>query len=110
MSKSRRGHGEGAIFKRESDGLWVARLDLGKDHAGKRKRAQRTARTKKEATEKLELLKQQKVQGVTLTTTQPSVAEWLDHWLGSSQPTSETYRTYESQIRLRIKPAIGHIK
>src|SRR5690625_4356447 len=99
MAKGSRGRGRGSTLQRDSDGLWVARLDLGSDHSGKRKRAQRTARTKKEALEKLELLKQQKAQGVTLTTTQPTVSEWLDHWMESSQPTSETYRTYESQIR-----------
>jgi hypothetical protein len=33
---ARRGSGEGGIFQRESDGRWVATVELGKDPNGKR--------------------------------------------------------------------------
>src|SRR5699024_39407 len=110
MSKSRRGHGEGAIFKRESDGLWVARLDLGRDHTGKRKRAQRTARTKKEATAKLEELKRARIEGRPLAVAQPTVSEWLDTWLSNADLSPNSIATYRTQIERYIKPALGSVK
>ena len=43
---SRRGHGEGAVYRRASDGLWVASLNLGYID-GKRRRKQVYGKTQR---------------------------------------------------------------
>jgi integrase len=48
----RRAHGDGSLYQRESDGRWVACVDLGVDLAGVRRRKEFSARTKKDASEK----------------------------------------------------------
>jgi integrase len=52
---SRRGHGEGAIYFRESDQRWVASVDLG-SATGKRKRKVLYGTTRKDVAEKLKVV------------------------------------------------------
>jgi hypothetical protein len=48
----RRGHGEGGIYQRESDGKWCASVDLGFVN-GKRRRKVVYGKTRKEVADKL---------------------------------------------------------
>jgi integrase len=50
---ARRGSGEGGIFQRESDGRWVATVELGKGSNGKRLRKVVYGSTKREVQAKL---------------------------------------------------------
>ena len=50
----RRGWGEGAVYRRQRDGLWVGTVELGRDHRGRRRRQVVYGRTKREALAKLD--------------------------------------------------------
>src|SRR5919198_649282 len=63
--KRRRGHGEGSIYRRESDGNWVGTVDLGFVD-GKRRRKVVYAKTRREVQQQLDQLRHQRSQGVPL--------------------------------------------
>jgi integrase len=103
--EKRRGHGEGAIFQRNTDGRWVARVIL---PDGKRK--DMYARTRKEAAEKLKLAQRAIEDGADLRADRLTVAQYLDQWLTASvRPSTrhKTFTTYESLCRTAIVPRIG---
>lgn len=103
--EKRRGHGEGTIAQRASDGRWVAALGLPN---GKRKFLY--AKTRKEAQDKLRAAQRDLDKGLDLDVAQMSVAQYLDKWLSASAKPSvkvRTYEGYESIIRVRVVPHIG---
>jgi integrase len=53
---SRRGHGEGSIYRRESDGKWCCSINPGYGPDGKHKQKVLYGRTRKEVAEKLKAL------------------------------------------------------
>ncbi len=59
---TRRGHGEGAIYYRESDQRWCTSVDLGWVN-GKRKRKVIYGKTRKEVSEKLKVMLRDQQQG-----------------------------------------------
>lgn len=65
MPGKRRGRGEGAVYQRASDGLWVGMLDLG-IVGGKRRRKTVYGRTKREVREELRTLRAARDRGVDL--------------------------------------------
>jgi integrase len=108
----RRGHGEGSIYQRESDGRWVAQLNLG-IVGGTRRRQVFYGKTRKEAAEKLRLAQQALDQGLPTTPEKQTVGRFLARWLDEvARPTIRpaTHRLYEYLIRVHIAPAIGGIK
>jgi integrase len=104
-----RGQGEGSIYQRKSDGMWVAAVNLGwKD--GKRDRRYFYGKTRKDASEKLTEALGKRQQGLSLNSERLTVAQFLDSWLEDEvRPTREpkTYESYESTIRLHISPDLG---
>ena len=83
---SRRGHGEGSIFRRQ-DGRWVARLDLGYQ-AGKRQRKEFYGRTRRAVQEQLTAALRDHQQGLPVATDRQTVARYLDRWLqDTARPT-----------------------
>jgi integrase len=105
MATKRRGHGEGAIFQRQSDDLWVARLALPN---GKRKTLY--AKTRKEAADKLREAQRAIDNGISLDTERMTVAAYLERWLEAGAKPSvkvRTYEGYESIVRVRVVPRIG---
>lgn len=81
MVTSRRGWGDGAVYRRQRDGLWVGTVELGRDHRGRRRRQAVYGRTKREALEKLNQARQSKCQGLEPMDQRLTVGEWLDTWL-----------------------------
>lgn len=71
MSK-RRGHKEGSIYQRESDGLWCTSVDLGIIN-GKRKRKVIYGKTRKEVADKLKALHRDQSIGVNVAPEQYTV-------------------------------------
>jgi hypothetical protein len=63
--KGRRRRGEGAVYQRASDGLWVGMLDLG-IIAGQRRRKTVYGQTEREAIEKLSTLRAAHDRGIDL--------------------------------------------
>jgi integrase len=105
----RRGHGEGAIYQRESDGKWCCVLELGWAN-GKRKRKVVYGKTRKEVAEKLKVLLRDQQQGVPVAVERQSVEQFLTRWLEEAAKPAVRPRTYDSYalvIRLYLVPALG---
>lgn len=108
----RRGHGEGAIYQRESDGIWCTSIDLGIIN-GKRKRRVIYGKTRKEVAEKLKAAQRDQMLGLKLDAERQTVGQFLDYWLEQiiklrARPT--TYARYKSIITHHLKPHLGHIR
>jgi len=71
---SRRGHGEGSIYQRESDGRWCSTVDLGWVN-GKRKRKVIYGKTRKEVAEKLKVVLRDQQQGLPVAMERQTVGQ-----------------------------------
>jgi integrase len=109
-NRKRRGRSEGSLYQR-SDGMWVGAMSLGYDQAGKHKRRVVYGKTKKEAQQKLDKLKQDAAGGMMVEPTRQTVEAYLKQWLESARPTirKNTHRSYEGIIRNHVSPHIGTI-
>jgi integrase len=108
----RRGHGEGGIYQRESDGRWCATVDLGYV-AGKRKRKVVYGETRKEVADKLKKLHRDQAGGMLVAGDRQTVGQYLDHWLTMSVTPNRRAKTadiYERIVRLYLKPHLGKIQ
>jgi integrase len=110
---SRRGHGEGSIYQRASDGKWVGSVNLGYRLDGKRDRKIIYGKTRKEVAERLKTLLRDQQRGLPLVTNErETLGQFLAHWLSEvARPNlrATTYATYENHIRNHITPALGRI-
>lgn len=106
---TRRGPGEGSIYKRESDGRWVGTLNLGFDSRGRRRRRTYYARTQREVREKLEAGKARARDGVVILSKSPTVREWLDQFVSgkTSDWAPGTCRRNAGIVRAHLGPALG---
>lgn len=105
----RRSQGEGAIYKRASDGRWVGSLNLGLVN-GKRRRKQVYGSTEREVLAALNDLRRTLEQGSDLTQRTRTLAVWLDDWLeikGGDGTRASTLRSYRWLIESHIKPVLG---
>ncbi|WP_083731264.1 MULTISPECIES: site-specific integrase [Protofrankia] len=108
----RRSHGDGALFQRASDGLWVGRVDLGWID-GKRVRKTVYGKTEKECRSKLKEVQKAAELGVNVTAERRTVTVWLGEWMeikrgDGTRPA--TLRTYRWLINTHIVPTIGRIQ
>jgi hypothetical protein len=78
--KRRRARGEGAVFKRASDGLWVGTLDLGVVD-GRRRRKAVYGQSEREVIQKLSTIRTAHDRGIDLLAPALTVGQWLDVWL-----------------------------
>lgn len=110
----RRGHGEGSIRKR-ADGRWEATVDMGFVD-GKRRRLSVYAKTRREVVEKLDELRAQRSQGVSIAPRKERLGEFLDRWHASLKPRPQgrysptTLKGYEDVVRLHLKPRLGSVR
>jgi integrase len=111
MSRKRRGRGEGSIHERRP-GLWEAKVSLGFDAEGKRRRATVFGRSKEEVQRKLRDLQVRADRGLDVGGGKTTVARWLARWLEMIRPTVEpgTYAPYERHVRLHLIPQLGPLK
>jgi integrase len=106
---SRRGHGEGSIYRRASDGRWCCVVDLGWIE-GKRKRKVLYGKTRKEVAEKLKVTLRAQQQGLPIATERQTVAQFLERWLAEvvqGTVRERTHALYAQAVRIYIAPAIG---
>lgn len=106
----RRGHGEGAIYQRESDGKWCASIDLGIIN-GKRKRKIIYGKTRKEVADKLKALHRDHASGINVAPEQMMVKQFLDRWIEQSikhQRRPKTAHSYAQIVRLYLIPHLGN--
>lgn len=107
---SRRGQGEGSIFKR-SDGRWCAVVDLGWEN-GKRKRKSFYGETRKDVADALTKGLMEKAQGLPVAIERQTIGHFLEDWLEQSVRPRVSPRTFESWrliVRRHIVPALGSI-
>jgi integrase len=106
MTARRRGKGEGSIYRRASDGRWVAALIMEDG-----RRVVRRASSRKDAATKLELLLKARAQGQTLAADR-STAAFLTEWLAVVKHTVGvgTFERYEQYIRVHAIPALGRVR
>lgn len=111
-----RHYGEGTVFQRASDGLWIARLESGRGPDGRRQHWQAASRTRRGALQALQALQATRLHrsdGLPMAGTAWTLAGWLRHWLESiAQPTVRptTWRDYETVIRRHLIPTLGSIR
>ena len=101
---AKRGQNEGTICER-SDGRWVASMTL---PGGKRKWFY--GKTRKEVADKLASALADLQKGETPKSGRLTVGKYLDDWLAQHvkvHRSAGSYRTYEQQTRLHLKPALG---
>lgn len=110
--KTRRGHGDGAVYQRESDDLWVAALRV-RDASGRVKRVVKYGKTADDARAKIREMQRKVEEGYDLLQGNPALAAYLANWLEVSVKPScwhKTYNGYQSIVQHRIVPHIGALK
>lgn len=109
---AKRGYGEGSIYQRASDGLWIGTYEAGWTSDWKRRRIQISAKTESQARSKLnrrinEIRDEGAVGSVDARTT---VKTWARTWLAEratkARPT--TFTADRSAVTQWIVPTIGH--
>lgn len=109
---AKRGQGEGTISKRP-DGTWWARISVGYDAQGKRKRKAFYGKTRKEVQEKLTAALNEVNTGTYIEPSKMTVSEWMDTWLREYNKNvvkpGTFYRTYKV-VQKHIIPKLGKYK
>lgn len=105
--RARRDRGEGSVYQRGSDGMWMAELRLPND-----KRKYFSSKTKTGVQEKLRAAKRDLAKAGNLPTSSPSLAQWITLWLQAKKRTLKpgTYVDYERKMLSYVVPAIGRIR
>ena len=105
-----RGKGEGAIYQRKSDGLWVGTIEL-RPVAGTRRRLTRARKDKAELIEVLADLRVKLAEnGGDLPTAGVTVKDWFLYWLEHSTVRPNTLAGYRSLVTNHIIPTLGTVK
>jgi len=110
-NRGRRTYGDGSLFQR-ADGYWVARLELGWDANGNRKRWQGAGKTQARALEKLRDARNQIASTGTVAKSGMTTESWLRQWLDEIvRPTvrPNTVTGYRNAMDHWIIPALGKV-
>lgn len=112
-TKSRRPKQAGGLYKRASDGMWCASVELPSADPTKRRRKVIVRAKKEDAIKALRAVKKDLERAGDLPTSSPTVAQWCDLWwqrYGMKRLKVSTRSTYLSKIEQYIKPAIGRVR
>lgn len=105
----RRGHGEGSIYQRASDGRWLAVVQLG--YVGGKKRTKTvSAKTRREVLAKLKALQASMDMGVVPGNA--TVEQWLRYWLDHILPETARASTIASHrwyVEAWLIPQLGKV-
>lgn len=111
-AKKRRGNGEGSIYQRKVDGLWVGEIIIGYNSSnGKPKRKCFYSKSRKEVAEKVNKALSELQKGIFIEPNKITVGQWLDKWMDVYQTkiSSNFYARRKSLIELHIKLALKDI-
>jgi integrase len=106
----RRINGEGSVYQRKSDGLWVGAVTLGYDENGHQRRKTVSAKTRSEALAKVRAMQRQVDEGLPPPDGTTTVGVLLDRWFADvlrhqvAKTALENYRTVADR---HIRPALG---
>jgi integrase len=112
---TRRGHGEGSIYKRKVDGKvvgYIAMLDMGYVD-GRRKRRAIYGKTRKDVSDRLDAEKARLKAGMVATGKSQTVEQYLTTWLNvwaKPKVRPATFTTYEMYVRRHLIPCLGRIQ
>jgi len=105
----RRDNGEGTFFKR-NDGRWSAEVSVTMTDGSVRKRYI-TRKNREDVKAEMRKLLEMNEKNICMAYKKWTVGEWADHWLeniAKDRIRRKTYISYESTIRLHIKPLLGN--
>src|SRR3954452_15308279 len=106
-----RASGESSIFKGE-DGRWHGFVSMGKKDNGRRDRRHVSGAKRADVVAKVRAIETKRDAGmVEAAGRAPTVGEWLDHWLdhiATRRVRARTLESYESTVRLHLRPGVGH--
>src|ERR1017187_3025079 len=106
---ARRGSGEGGIFQRESDGRWVATVELGKGSNGKRLRKTVYGSTKRQVQAKLKTAQDARDRGIVTAGGNMTISAWLDQWLDGLDATGRLRHRPDVATERSSTSTSGHI-
>lgn len=111
-AQKRRDRGDGSVYQRTSDGLWMAELPLPDGTDGKRRRKYLSSKTEEGVKEKLRKAKRELAKAGNLPTSSPTMAQWVALWLKAKKKNLKpgTYVDYERKMLNYVVPAIGRIR
>src|ERR1700747_989141 len=106
---SRRGHGEGSVYRYAANGTWVGAISLGWRPDGSRIRRKVTGRTKTEVREKLKKLRAEADAGLK-TSANYTVAKGVDDWAAEALDglADKTVRSHVDLLR-PVTMLIGNV-
>ncbi|WP_454199504.1 tyrosine-type recombinase/integrase [Nocardia sp. Marseille-Q1738] len=109
--KPRRARGEGALYKRNRDGMWVGQIELPKGPDGKRRKSKPVySKDRATAVKKLGEVKDNHAKGIAQADQRLTVKAYLEDWIekvAKLRLDPDAWRTYRSAITTRIVPPIG---
>ncbi len=112
MAKTRRGKGEGAVYRR-GDGYWCAAIEDGRDpETGRRRRVQVVRRTKRAAVEAVAAARAERAAGVD-DPQRRTVHAWLDEWAANIAPGragAGSLVAYRQAVERRLKPYLPDVR
>lgn len=107
-----RGKGEGSIYQRASDGLWVATLEL-PSRDGTRRRRTIHAKRKADLLARLRDEKKRLEAAGDMPTASQTVEQWLNYWMRDiavKEVRPKTMANYRSQVTNHVIPTIGKVR
>jgi integrase len=106
--RSRRRNGEGTIYQRKSDGMWVGAAYV-LTTSGVERRKVVYAETWEEARDALNQLIARSRSGIGVPDRSIRLGDYLDYWLKTyvADRRATTARGYESVVRLHLRPGLG---
>lgn len=106
----RRPQGTGGLSYRESDGMWIGRVDFGYTPQGTRDRRTVSSKRKTEAARRLRELIKQRDAGQTAKNPRMTVKGWADEWLPThlAEVRPKAQGTDKGAIKKWVVPTIGH--
>ena len=105
-----RDKGDGSVYQRSADGMWVASVELPRGVDGKRRRKVIVRKRKQDVITDRRKLRAELDRTGDLPTSSPTVERWMTRWMEEIAPTRlkpRTLTTYEGYIRRYIIPTIG---
>ena len=111
MGSARNASGESSIYQ-TTDGRWHGYVSMGLKDAGARDRRHVSGPRRADVVTKVRALEGKRDSGTAGAAGKaPTVAGWLEHWLthiAARNVRASTLQSYESKVRVRLVPIIGH--